>query len=48
MNRTPVEAEVAPNQNLQWDYNIAEGIFARDQFITCLLASLCKVALSKL
>ena len=41
----PPGAEADPDQELHWDYNSPGGILARDQFLTCLLAGLCKTAL---
>lgn len=34
-----------PDWNPERNYHIPEGIIARDKFITCLLASLCKASL---
>lgn len=40
----PIGSEAVPNQDPQWNYNTSGGIFARDQFITCLLVGVYKVA----
>jgi hypothetical protein len=41
----PIGTEAVPDQNPQWTYSSTGGILARDRFIICLLAGLCRVAL---
>ena len=41
----PIRSEIVPDQNAQWSYNSLGVILARDRFITCLLAGLCRAAL---
>ena len=41
----PPGAEAVPDQEPNWDYNTREGILARDQFLTCIMAGLRKAAL---
>jgi hypothetical protein len=40
-----IGSKAVPDQDTGWDYNSADGMLARDRFITCLLAGLRKVAL---
>ena len=45
-NRTyPIGSETVPDQDPQWNYNSTGSNLARDRFIICLLAGLCKAAL---
>ena len=40
----PIGAEVVPDRDPNWDYNTAGGVTSQDQFITCRMASLRKLA----
>jgi hypothetical protein len=40
-----IGVETVPDLDPQWNYNSADGILARDRFVTCLLAGLRKAAL---
>jgi len=41
----PIGSEAVPDRDPWWNYNSTGGILAKDMFITCLLAGLCRVAL---
>ena len=42
----PIGSEAVPNQDPQWNYNSLGGVLVRDQYISCLMARLCKAALN--
>lgn len=43
----PIGNEIIPDQDPQWNYNSSGVILARNRFIICLLASLCRTVLKQ-